>query len=133
MRVVIDTNVLVSGIAYPDSIPGKILQLWRNGRLDMVLSRYILDEFKRVLPRLRQNSLGKSEIEQLATTFLFTADVIDAVDIPQKVRDPDDDPVLATLEQSQADYLMTGDKDLLALVPEYPVVTPANFWQQFGA
>jgi predicted nucleic acid-binding protein len=51
-RVVLDTNVLLSGIAYPASMPGKILAAWRSGSVDVVLSDYILDELRRVLPRL---------------------------------------------------------------------------------
>jgi len=47
--VVLDTNVLVSGLAYPGSVPGRIISLWRQGGLDVVLSRYILDELTRVL------------------------------------------------------------------------------------
>ena len=54
LRVVLDTNVLVSGLAYPASIPGHILSAWRQGGIDLVLSRFILDEMVRVLPRLRR-------------------------------------------------------------------------------
>jgi predicted nucleic acid-binding protein len=52
LHVVLDTNVLASGLAYPGSTPGRIVSLWRQGGLDVVLSRYILDETVRVLPRL---------------------------------------------------------------------------------
>lgn len=45
LRVVLDTNVLVSGLAYPQGIPGRILAAWWRGGIDVVLSRYILDEF----------------------------------------------------------------------------------------
>jgi prevent-host-death family protein len=51
-RVVLDTNVLVSGLAYPGSVPGRIVAAWRQGALDVVLSRHLLDELARVLPRL---------------------------------------------------------------------------------
>jgi uncharacterized protein len=46
--------------------------------------------------------------------------------------DPPDQPVLGTLRTAQADYLVTGDKALLALAPHHPVVTPAQFWQSHG-
>jgi predicted nucleic acid-binding protein len=52
LRAVLDTNVLLSGIAYPASVPGKILAAWRHGSVDVLLSSYILDELRRVLPRL---------------------------------------------------------------------------------
>jgi predicted nucleic acid-binding protein len=48
------------------------------------------------------------------------------------LRDPADQPVLATLRASGADYLITGDKDLLALADRYPIVTPAAFWARHG-
>ena len=52
LRVVLDTNVILSGIAYPASVPGKIIAAWRHGSLEVVLSTYILQELRRVLPRL---------------------------------------------------------------------------------
>lgn len=59
LRVVLDTNVLLSGIAYPASVPGKLIAAWRHGALDVVLSSYILDELRRVLPKLvHRHDLG---------------------------------------------------------------------------
>ena len=54
LRVILDTNVLVSGIAYQASVPGKIMAAWRHGSIDVLLSAYILEELRRVLPRLVQ-------------------------------------------------------------------------------
>jgi uncharacterized protein len=133
MRVVLDTNVLVSGLAYPGSIPGHIVSIWRRGGLDVVLSRYILDEIANVLPRLSRIQLSSSEIRDLVDSLMFLADVIepDAAQEPT-LRDPGDQQVLATLRASSADYLITGDKDLLALSSKYPIVTPATFWARHG-
>jgi uncharacterized protein len=133
LRVVLDTNVLVSGLAYPGSIPGRIVAIWRQGGLDVVLSRYILDEMVRVLPRLSRIHLSASEIRDLADSFMFLADIVEP-DAEQEasVRDSEDQQVLATLRASQADYLITGDKDLLALAEKYPIVTPATFWTRHG-
>jgi len=133
LRVVLDTNVLVSGLAYPGSIPGRIVQLWHQGGLDVVLSQYILEEMVRVLPRLPRMRLNAAEIRDLADSFLFLADVIE----PPPLRDPalrdgNDQPVLATMTASAANYLITGDKDLLALADKYPIVTPAAFWVRHG-
>jgi predicted nucleic acid-binding protein len=64
LRVVLDTNVLLSGIAYPASVPGQILAAWRHGSLEVVLSVYILDELSRVLPKsAHRQGLSASEIE----------------------------------------------------------------------
>lgn len=133
LRVVLDTNILVSGLAYPGSVPGRIVAAWRQGGLDVVLSRYILEEFVRVLPRLPRVQMTPAEIRDLADSFMFIADVVE----PQgthdvNLRDPADQPVLLTLVASKADYLVTGDKDLLALADRHPIVTPADFWTRHG-
>jgi putative PIN family toxin of toxin-antitoxin system len=133
LRLVLDTNVLVSGLAYPTSIPGRIITLWRNGALEIVLSRYILDETTRVLPRLSRLKLSAEEIRDLVDSFVFLADIVE----PDTSRDPAlrdeaDQQVLATLRASNADYLVTGDKDLLALADRYPILTPAGFWSRHG-
>jgi putative PIN family toxin of toxin-antitoxin system len=133
LRVVLDTNVLVSGLAYPASIPGRILSAWRQGGLDLVLSRYILDEMIRVLPRLPRITLSSSEIRDLADSFLFLAEVVEPfTELEERLRDQADQLVLGTLRAAKADYLVTGDKDLLALAEWYPIVTPAVFWERHG-
>jgi putative PIN family toxin of toxin-antitoxin system len=133
LRVVLDTNVLVSALAYPGSIPGCILSAWREGEVDLVLSRYILDEMVRVLPRLPRVTLTAAEIRDLADSFLFMAEIVDpSPETDETLRDPADQPVLGTLRAAQADYLVTGDKDLLALGERYPIVTPAVFWERHG-
>ena len=133
VRVVLDTNVLVSGLAYPGSIPGRILSVWRQGSLDVVLSRYILDEMVRVLPRLRRITLTAAEIRDLADSFLFLAEIVEpSTELDEGLRDKADQQVLGTLRASHADYLITGDKDLLALGERYSIVTPAVFWERHG-
>ena len=134
IRVVLDTNVLVSGIAYPASIPGRILAAWRSGGIDLVLSRYILDEMVRVLPRLSAVSLNASEIRDLADTFMFMADIVEPTGEKETaLRDNSDQLVLGTFLASGAQYLVNGDKDLLALGDRYPIVTPAVFWERHGS
>ena len=133
LRVVLDTNVLVSGLAYPESIPGRILSIWQQGGLDVVLSRYILDEMVRVLPRLFRVKLNAAEIRDLADSFMFLADIVEPDAEPDEtLRDSNDQAVLGTLRAAQADYLITGDKDLLALADRFPIVTPAVFWERHG-
>jgi putative PIN family toxin of toxin-antitoxin system len=132
--IVLDTNVLLSGIAYPSSIPGKIVSAWRGGSLEVILSQYILDELQRVLPRLNHR-LGWSslEIRDFVDSLAFLADLVDPVQASEPLlRDAADQLVLGTFLASNANYLVTGDKDLLALSTLYPIVTPANFWQLHG-
>lgn len=133
LRVVLDTNVLVSGIAYPASIPGRILTAWQSGQLVLVLSRYILNEMVRVLPRLSRVKMTEAEIRDLADTFLFAAEIVEPASIPaHTLRDRADAPVLGTLLAANAEYLITGDKDLLAVADQYAILTPAAFWARHG-
>jgi putative PIN family toxin of toxin-antitoxin system len=133
LRVVLDTNVLVSGLAYPGGVPGRIVSVWRQGGLDVVLSRYILDEMSRVLPRLSRIRLGQDEIRDLVDSFTFLADIAEPDGgRNESLRDAADQQVLGTLFAAKADYLITGDKDLLALAEKYPIVTPAMFWERHG-
>jgi uncharacterized protein len=133
LRVVLDTNVLVSGLAYPGSVPGRIVSVWRQGGLDVVLSRYVLDEMSRVLPRLARIRLSVGEIRNLVDSFMFLADIVEPDGRQdESLRDLADQQVLGTLLASKADYLITGDKDLLALAEKYSIVTPAMFWERHG-
>ncbi len=132
--IVLDTNVLLSGTAYPNSIPGKIVSAWRGGSLEVILSQYILDELQRVLPRLNHR-LGWSnvEIRNFVDSLAFLADLVDPAQATEPLlRDGADQPVLGTFLAANANYLVTGDKDLLALANLYPIIKPAYFWQLHG-
>lgn len=131
MKVVLDTNVLVSGLLYPDSIPGRIVTAWRESRFDLVTSSPQLSEVGRVLayPKIRKVLRWDDEaIGTFLRQLLLRAELVElgAVSSPE-VRDPADPPILATLIKSQADLLVTGDRDLLALGDDYAIVEPAEF------
>lgn len=131
MKVVLDTNVLVSGFAYPNSIPGRIVAAWDLHALRLSMSRFQLDEIARVLRyRKVRKLLGWSDgrIESFLRQLVLRVEVVDidvmAVTVPN---DPNDAPILATLIASCADFLVSGDSDLLALRDRYPIETPAQF------
>jgi uncharacterized protein len=134
LRVVLDTNVLVSGLAYPASVPGRIVGAWRQGALDVVLSRYILDELARVLPRLNHRlNWQPGDFADLVDILAIQADLVDPGPLERSAtRDANDAPVLGTLLASKADYLVTGDEDLLVLAGRHPIITPAEFWRKHG-
>lgn len=138
LRVVLDTNVLLSGLAYPGSVPGKIVAAWRYGSVDVVLSHFILGELRRVLPRLvARHGLSNQEMDDLVDILSIQAELVEPLAVADAaLRDRDDLPVLGTLlsamRGASIDYLITGDKDLLALAGSYPIVTPAEFWGRHG-
>lgn len=135
LRVVLDTNVLVSGLAYPASVPGRIVGAWRQGALDVVLSRYILDELARVLPRLNHRlNWQPNDFADLIDILAIQADLAEPQPLEgAAARDAMDVPVLGTLLAAKADYLITGDEDLLVLAERYSIVTPAEFWRKHGS
>lgn len=131
MKVVLDTNVLLSGLMLPESVPGRIVRAWRAAQFELALSEPMLDEIGRVLayPRIeRRLKWDQETIGRFLLLLQFKADVVDIsstiVEVP---RDPRDVPVLATLVAGGADCLVTGDKDLLTLGHDYPIVTPIEF------
>lgn len=134
IRVVLDTNVLLSGIAFPNSVPGKIIAAWRARSIDVVASEYIFDELRRVLPRL-QHRHGMSAIEMDDFVDLLRLNVECVT--PTLMHEPlltdiNDQPILATWVEAKAAYLITGNKALLALAGIYAIVPPAQFWARHG-
>lgn len=139
LRVVLDTNVLLSGFAYPGSLPGKIITAWRHGSVEVVLSTFIIEELRRVLPRLAaRHGLSTTEIDDLVDILSIQAELLEPALVEDAaLRDRNDLPVrgtlLAAMHAGNIDYLITGDKELLALAERYPVVTPAEFWARHGS
>ena len=135
LRVVLDTNALVSGLAYPGSVPGRMVTAWRQGAMDVVLSRYLLDELARVLPRLNHRLKWQpADFADLIDILAIEADIVEPVAVSDNsARDAKDLPVHGTFLAAQADYLVTGDNDLLALRDRHAIVTPAEFWNRHGA
>ncbi len=131
MKVVLDTNVLLSGLMAPGGTPGRILAAWDEARFDLAMSIEQLAEIGRALsyPKIhRRLKWDEQRIEQYIRQLYIRAEVVDlhstSVETP---RDPQDTPILATLIASRADVLVTGDRDLLELRGKYPIETPAEF------
>ena len=131
MKVVLDTNVLLSGLMFPEGIPGRIVAAWTEARFEVAVSLEQLAEIGRVLefPKIRSR-LGwdDQQIELFIKQLYIRVEVIELGAVSAEVpRDPDDAPILATLAAANADVLVTGDNDLLALRDQYPIETPAEF------
>ena len=131
MKVVLDTNVLISGLAYPSSAPGRVVHAWREGRFDLVISKEQLAEIGRVLSYLKIRKLlgwDDATIASILKQLLLRSEMVEVEGKrSEELRDPDDEPILATLLVAVADCLVTGDGDLLALSEEYPVLSLSDF------
>lgn len=130
MRIVLDTNVLVSGIFWGGA-PLKILDHWVSGALDIVLTPEILDEYVRVI-----NELGgkKPAIAAQWVNLLTLYPIIIKKCVSLSLsRDPDDDKFLECAVSGNADCIISGDDDLLALkhIHTIPILKPAAFIVRF--
>jgi len=131
VKVVLDTNVLLSGLMFPDGAPGRLVAAWREARFELVVSVHQLAEIARALayPKIRRFlAWDDRRIEQFIRQLYIRAQIVDLDEISVEVpADSDDAPILATLVAAKADVLITGDGDLLALREEYAILTPAEF------
>ncbi len=135
VRAVLDTNVLISGLIAVKGIPRRILDAWLEGRYTLVISLYLIEELTFVLsyPRIAQRlSLSDEELAVILAALLTKAEVTPGkLRLPGVTRDPKDDAVVACAKEGRADYIVSGDQDLLVL-GEYEgiqIVTPRQFWE----
>jgi putative PIN family toxin of toxin-antitoxin system len=132
VKAVLDTNVLIAAFL-TEGVCAKLLVRARVGEYDLVLSADILREFQDVL--YKKFHLSRSEIADVVTILTeATKEILQQVDpIKRLSRDPDDDKILACAHEVGADYIVTGDEDLL-VIKEYggtPIVTPRDFEDLF--
>lgn len=128
MEIVLDTNVFISGVFFTGP-PYIILNAWRSGKLKIVISTEILEEYIRVGEELSSKYSGvnlRPAIELLAlnATFVTTSD------LPEQIcRDTDDDKFLSCAVSGKCNFIISGDKHLLEL-KEYSgvkILTPRKF------
>ncbi len=112
MRLVLDTNVIISGV-YFSGPPYDILDSWRRGRIELILSPEILDEYRRVGEHLA-TQFPAVELEAFLELVTLRARIVDASPLKEKVcSDPDDDKFLACAIASGTKTICSGDKALL--------------------
>lgn len=131
MRFVLDTNVLVSAILWR-GIPGRLMELAGEKEIDLYTSRALLAELREVLHRRKFtkpiHATGFTAAE-IVKHYQRLAHRITVHQLTQQIsRDADDDQVLACALAAKADFIVSGDKDLLTLkvFREIPIVTVAE-------
>jgi putative PIN family toxin of toxin-antitoxin system len=140
VRVVFDTNVFVSAFIQPKSPSGRLLaRLIQGDKFELVLSTAILDEVGRALryPKVRKRIRLDDDDLDLRVAMLGILSTMVSVSghtVTGVSRDPDDDAILAAAVEGCADYIVTGDHDLLA-IGDYQgirIVTPRAFLQRLA-
>nr|WP_294510072.1 putative toxin-antitoxin system toxin component, PIN family [uncultured Rhodopila sp.] len=117
MRLVVDTNVLISALLVPNSLPAQLITLWREGRFELLTAAEQLDELRRVTryPKIRERltpALAGRLINELREVAVLVRDLPEVV----LCADPNDNYLLGLAQAGAADWLVTGDKrDLLGL------------------
>ena len=113
MRIVLDSNVLVSALLRPGGPRKLLLHLSREHVV--ISSVQMLAELEDVLHR-DKFQLTDGQISDYLSLIISGSTVLNAADFPEVIRaDPDDDVVLASALEGKADYIVTGDKHLLLL------------------
>jgi uncharacterized protein len=130
MRVVLDTNVLVSAALKQTSMPGKaaLLVERRGGLLKSLGTEQQLFE---VVARPYLASLIDPEAQEWLKKLIAAAELVTITERVTACRDPTDDKFLELAVNGRADVIVSGDSDLLVLNPfrEIPILTPAAFVQ----
>jgi hypothetical protein len=132
MKVVIDTNVFVS--SFFGGNPRRIIDLWKEEKITLCLSKDILDEYIEVLQRIGLRN--EDEIQELLSLFAKGFNILFTTKTP-KIKvvkdDPDDDRFIECAISLKAEAIITGDKAVEA-VGEYmgiKIVTPQQFLQNY--
>jgi len=133
MRVVLDTNVIVSRYIVLLGKPAQILTRWEDGAFDLIVSPLLLAEVRKVLcyPRIRKrHGLNDAEIDaRIRRIQTFASVVVPDRHIRAVVDDPDDDMLIECAVAGSAEFLITGDQHLLLLgsYSGIQIVTPVIF------
>ncbi len=136
MRIILDTNVMVSAILSPRSTSAQIIRLVLDGVVNLIISHDILDETLRVIryPKLvklmKKNGVALKEVEYVIDRLSAIAVVTPGkltLDVIQD--DPSDNKILACAVEGEVDFIISGDHHLIELkeFQGIPIVNPATF------
>ena len=127
MRIVLDTNILVSALISGEGPPGQVLAAVKSPGITLITSRFQIEELQDVLARDRlQPYIRREEADDLLYHLEAVATVVADVPEVSLSADPDDNPILATAIACDADLIVSGDRgDMLALgsAQGIPIVT----------
>ena len=135
MRIVLDTNIIISGLLSESGPPGLLLRIWLEGKFELATSKAQLDELGRVLDykkiRVRIPPDQAADFLGHIDALAIVVSALPSVDFSP---DPDDNAILATAIKAQADFIVSGDKtDLLSLkkAEGIPIITARQAMEHF--
>lgn len=129
MRIVLDTNVLISALAFPGSKPDQVLDSVRRGQVDLFISPFILSELERVLRE--KFRFGKRETRARVNAIRSIAHLVQPIErVTAITANDDDNRILECALAAEAEFLVTGDREHLLPLETYrevKIVSPAHF------
>ncbi|OKY76466.1 MAG: putative toxin-antitoxin system toxin component, PIN family [Desulfobulbaceae bacterium DB1] len=128
MKIVLDTNVFISGIFFSGP-PLQILKAWRAKKVQIVLSKEILDEYRRVGQELAKK-FPSVDISQIIELFTIHAEFVDTEGISVTIsEDPDDNMFIECAIASKCKLIVSGDRHLLSVsgFHDIAVLKPREF------
>ncbi|MBI5374230.1 MAG: putative toxin-antitoxin system toxin component, PIN family [Candidatus Schekmanbacteria bacterium] len=134
LKVVLDTNVLISATLSPKGNPSQIIKAWREKKFRLIISYSLLEEIERVIfyPKVRKYSdWSKEEINDFLKEIKQVSVIKESTRFFSEIikDDPDDDKFIITAIEGKANYIVSGDQHLLKLktYQGIKIITPANF------
>lgn len=130
MRVVVDTNLIISGIFYR-GLPRKLLEFWMDNRFELFATQEIVQEYVEVIEDFGK-ARNKELVHRATVLLLQNLTLIENQREGSFSRDPDDDKFIHCALSAGAKYIISGDKDLLSLkeVELVKIVTAREFFEQ---
>lgn len=131
MKIVLDTNVFVSGIFWGGP-PSDVLDLWQQGKITLCITPDILEEYICVGKRLTKKYPGVDINPFIELVTIYGYMVPDIKLLKPISRDPDDDKFISCAISAKAKVIVSGDKDLLDLASynKIDILTPKKFIDQ---
>ena len=133
IRVVLDTNIIVSATILSKGHSAQVLDLWREEKIELAVSLPILEEMRKVLKRARiikQQSMAQQDVKALIEGFRESGILTSGrLDLEVVREDPKDDKFIICAVEAGADDIVSGDTHLLKL-KEYQgirIVPPREF------
>ncbi len=132
MKIVLDTNVLISGIFFSGP-PYQILKSWQEGKIKIVISEEILTEYQRVVEELSKQ-FPRVDIEQILELITIHTEIVNTYGFDVTVcDDPNDNMFVSCALASKSKIIVSGDKHLLKMTEyqEFEVLKPRDFIKNY--
>jgi uncharacterized protein len=132
VRVILDTNVFISGVFFSGA-PYRILEAWRDGKLQLVASQEILEEYQRVGETLAEQFPGVN-LQPIIDLVTTNAEVFPNQVLPESLcEDPDDDKFIACALAGKCRVIVSGDRHLLKVsgFRGLTVMSPRRFIDEY--